>query len=370
MKLIHLCIGKNNNFNLIRILAALAVLVTHSFALSIGTGDVEPLKKSLDITIGMIAIDIFFITSGFLVTSSLMNRQNMIEFVCARILRIFPALWIMLVITVLFVGPYFSANSFSSYLLDYKTRCYFVKCFTLFTGVSYELPGVFNTNPYDNAVNGSLWTLPWEVRMYTILAVTWVGAACLGRFRDMAFRILIIVYFITSAICVIAIDFGSLSSAYDNQFRLFFMFFTGSAIYVLRHIICLSTSAFYFLLIILAISTIQKVLFHTVYHFSIAYMVFYLAYIPAGFIRKYNLIGDYSYGIYIYAFPVQQSLAALIPGISVLYMFMFSAVVTILLAGISWHAVEKRTLGLKENFVAQIKSRLAIFASPLSTERD
>ena len=370
MKLIYLCIGKNNNFNLIRIIAALAVLVTHSFALSIGTGDVEPLKKSLDITIGMIAIDVFFITSGFLVTSSLMNRQNIIEFSCARALRIFPALWIMLVITVLFIGPYFSANSLPSYLFDYKTRYYFVKCSTLFTGVSYELPGVFNTNPYNNAVNGSLWTLPWEVRMYTILAVTWIGAACLGRFRDIAFRILIIAYFIISAICVIAIDFGSLSTAYDTQFRLFFMFFTGSAIYILRRIIHLSTSSFCFVIIIVAISTIQKVFFHTIYHLSIAYIVFYLAYVPAGFIRKYNLIGDYSYGIYIYAFPVQQSLAALIPGISVLYMFMSSAAVTILLAGISWHAVEKRTLDLKENFVSQIKSRLAIFVSPLSTGRD
>ena len=71
--------GRDNNFNLIRVIAALAVLITHSFALAIGTGDAEPFQQTLGMTMGTIAVDIFFITSGFLVTASLLTRQSIIE---------------------------------------------------------------------------------------------------------------------------------------------------------------------------------------------------------------------------------------------------------------------------------------------------
>ena len=99
MKLSDFTSGRDNNFNLIRIIAALAVLVTHSFALATGTSAAEPFQKTLGMTIGSIAVDIFFITSGFLVTGSLLTRKSFIdfiEFVWARVLRIFPALLVML----------------------------------------------------------------------------------------------------------------------------------------------------------------------------------------------------------------------------------------------------------------------------------
>jgi len=88
---------------------------------------------------------------------------------------------------------------------------------------------------------------------------------------------------------------------------------------------------------------------------SIAYLLFFVAYIPAGQIRKYNRLGDYSYGLYIWAFPVQQSVAALIPGVSVVYMILISAAVSILLAIISWHIVERRALSLKDHYVGHTR---------------
>jgi peptidoglycan/LPS O-acetylase OafA/YrhL len=111
MRLIEAAQGKDNNFNLIRLIAALAVLVTHSFAIATGNPELEPLRGWLGMTIGDFAVDAFFITSGFLVTASLARRQSGLEFVCARVLRIYPALLVMVALTVFVVGPLLSRLS-------------------------------------------------------------------------------------------------------------------------------------------------------------------------------------------------------------------------------------------------------------------
>lgn len=101
------------------------------------------------------------------------------------------------------------------------------------------------------------------------------------------------------------------------------------------------------MLIVLVAAIGHRYVFFVVYTLFIAYLLFFLAYVPAGHIRKYNLLGDYSYGIYIYAFPVQQSVAALVPGVSVLNMILISFPVTVFLSALSWHLLERRALSLK-----------------------
>ena len=88
-----------------------------------------------------------------------------------------------------------------------------------------------------------------------------------------------------------------------------------------------------------------------VYKLTLAYVLFFIAYVPAGWIRHYNRPGDYSYGVYIYAFPVQQSVVALLPGVSVLSMVLLSSVLTFVLACLSWHLLEKRMMGMKGHCV-------------------
>src|SRR4029078_284798 len=92
--------------------------------------------------------------------------------------------------------------------------------------------------------------------------------------------------------------------------RLLFAFFCGAAFHVLKERIVLSRPVFWLLLLALLGSAIDRRAFFFVYTLAVPYLLFYCAYVPGGFIRRYNRVGDYSYGVYIYAFPVQQSIAA------------------------------------------------------------
>ncbi|WP_347987330.1 acyltransferase [Methylomonas sp. AM2-LC] len=350
MKLTNFVKGRDNNYNLIRIFAAFAVLVTHSFALAIGSADAEPFRETLGgKTIGSIAVDIFFLTSGFLVTASLLARQSAVEFVWARVLRIFPALLVMLLLTIFALGLYFSTLPIHSYLANPNTYKYFLKCISLFFGVEYNLPGVFESNPYKYAVNGSLWTLPYEVKMYAILAVIWMLFRFTPKFRTKIFKFTIISGAILAGLVIMLLHFEIVTgmTKYDKFLKLFFMFFSGATFFILREHITLSHSVFNVFFVALILSLLNKQIFFVVYMITLPYILFYAAYIPAGFIREYNKLGDYSYGVYIYAFPIQQSIAAIVPNISVLSMLIISSVITLVLAILSWHLLEKNALKLK-----------------------
>lgn len=368
MKLAHYTQGRDNNFNLVRIIAAFAVLVSHSFALALGSmvEFAEPLKKSLDVTLGSIAVDLFFIASGFLVTGSLLTRKSIVEFLWARLLRIFPALLVMVLLIVFGLGVYFTALPYSTYFADSKTYLFLVKNSTLLAGFAQKLPGVFLGNPVPNVVNGSLWSMPYEVRMYALLAILWTVARLAKQRRFLAFEWALVSIALAAGIWKL---FGYsaadvLDSGQGRLARLLFAFFSGATFYVLKERITLSRPLFWLLLGALLASALDRRAFFVVYSLAAPYLLFYFAYVPAGFIRRYNRVGDYSYGVYIYAFPVQQSVAALIPQVSVLSMFLLSATITLTLAVLSWHFLERHALDLKGFYVGHTRRLLG--AGPAS----
>ena len=167
-------VGRNNNFNLIRFAAAFMVLFSHSFVLIFGREGYEPLKSIIGFSLGDIAVDIFFIISGFLVTASLLLRNNLIAFAWNRFLRIYPALIIAVLFSVFIVGGLFTTLSTIDYLSDSETYKFLIKNTTLVFGSHIYLFHVFENAPYKNALNAPLWTLPWEVRMYGLLFI--IGA--------------------------------------------------------------------------------------------------------------------------------------------------------------------------------------------------
>ncbi len=350
MRLATAATGRDNNFNLIRIVAAALVLITHSFALSTGSPGAEPLRAPLGITLGVIAVDLFFVASGFLVYGSLLRSQSLIEFVWARTLRIQPALLAMLVLTVFGLGTLYTSEPLAAYLTSPRTAAYLVKCATLFGGVAYDLPGVFDHNPFAHGVNGSLWTLPYEVRMYAALALLWVAAGVLGGRRARLLQATVVSLALASGAAMAWLHFHGAGE--QPLPRLVFMFFSGATYHVFRERIELSGRMFALLLTgVVAAAFSHRDAFFVAYSLALAYILFWLAYVPAGWIRRYNRVGDYSYGTYIYAFPVQQAIVAKVPGITAAPLLFASALVTLTLAALSWHLVERHALAQKQRAV-------------------
>lgn len=342
--------SRDNNFNLIRFIAALLVLYSHSFALAIGSGDAEPLRATIGMTAGSIAVDIFFVTSGFLITSSYLARNNIIAFIWARILRIYPALLVAVIFCILFIGLWFTKYDTSEYLTHTQTYKFLLKNTTLFFGIEYKLPGVFHDVPWKNAVNGSLWTLPYEVKMYAVLAIVLTLTVFIGKWiSSVTFNSVLLLTGLLSIVFHIYNHFYSILPVIFV--RLFSMFFIGAAFYAYRESVLLSSRLFFVLLTLLMVSTISKDVFFIFYSLFLPYLIFYVVYVPSGGVRKFNSIGDYSYGLYIYAFPVQQSIAALIPGVTVATMIAYSFSITFILSILSWHLIEKRFLKMKESYV-------------------
>lgn len=358
LKLSNFTDSRNNNFNLIRIVAAYCVLITHSFVITMGTGDSQPFRHALGMSIGSISVDVFFLTSGFLVTASLLKRKNIIEFVWARILRIFPALFVMLTLTVFISGMFLTSLPKVSFFTNSKTYEYLIKSFTLINDIGYTLPGVFCSNPYKNFVNGSLWSMPYELKMYIILAGIWVLSKNFSIIRSKLFDTLVILIVLFAGISDFLYHF--IMHIDKNWARLVFMFFTGSVFFIFKDKIILSRIVFITFLILLIIATRNPVAFFIVYNLTLAYILFFIAFIPSGFVRYYNKFGDYSYGIYIYAFPVQQSIIFFIPRVSVLTMIIFSTIITFVFAFLSWHLIEKHALRLKDHFIIHTKLLLGV----------
>jgi peptidoglycan/LPS O-acetylase OafA/YrhL len=301
---------RENHFNLIRMAAAFAVLVSHSFALTQG---VEAQPGAHGIYLGAMAVDVFFVTSGYLVTASLM-RRTIVEFTVARVMRIYPALIVAVTVTTVALG------------FDWN---YLWKNALLFPGAPGTIEGVFDANP-SNGINGSLWTLPYEVRMYAALAIIGIVFK-----RDDSWLIVV-----TIALC----SFAWWVTLDTVLARLAWMFFAGSACQLLAVKLSLRTAA----VIVLPLTTVFAMTGSTAaYALALPIAVLTVAHIK-GPLLAYNRYGDLSYGVYIYAFPVQQSLIA--AGLTHPIAVLAAATVIVLpLACGSWHLIEKRALKLKDH---------------------
>lgn len=343
---------RDNNFDVLRLFAAAIVLVSHSFFLA---GVDDPFGDWTGITLGGLGVALFFAMSGFLILKSWSYRPVVGDFTRKRALRILPALWVAILLTTFVMGPIVTELSLVDYLLDPGTWRYAILGCALITfgGV---LPGVFEDNPYPDAVNGSLWTLPIEASAYVMVAVLgMVGALRRSWTLPTLFAI------------ALAVAFAVQENEVLMHLRLYAFFLAGMVMYAFRDRVVLSWPIAVVALVAWAASFNTPALV-VVSATALPYVVFVFAYRTPRSLRRIVAFGDVSYGLYIYAFPVQQ-LIALAIGDSVEWwqILLIAAPISWLLGLASWRLVERPALRHKPG-VTKAEDRISDPAMPIADD--
>jgi peptidoglycan/LPS O-acetylase OafA/YrhL len=331
-----------DNFLLLRFIAAAMVIVGHAYALSGIPGAADFVARAQlgnGLYTGSLAVDIFFVVSGFLVTGSYVRSGNLDTFVRSRALRVIPAYAICLFFCAFVIGPIYTEMSQSNYWASGSTYAYVITNLQFPNNQIWTLPGVFVHNGYPNVVNGSIWTLPAEVSMYLWVAA--LGMIGLFRKRWLA-NVALIALLIYGAYRPSGIQ---LINAIAEFARLAAFFLVGAFCFVNRHWIPISDWLL-LALIVIAYFLYKTGVFPWVLGMVIAYGSLWFAYRPN--LHFFNRFGDYSYGLYLWGFPVEQMVMhAFGAPTRPLWIFLVSFPLTLLCAIVSWHIVEKPALRLK-----------------------
>ncbi len=335
-----------NNFDLLRLCAALLVFWFHALVL---TGRPAPMLFGW-VAPGPLGVFIFFLISGYLVSRSWDADPHAGRFLVRRALRIFPALVVLVLVTMLLLGPALTTLPLRDYFLHPSFIDYFHNAVLQ---PRYALPGLFEHQVVPQVVNGSLWSLPVEFTLYVallVLGVTrmprWVPAMLLiaGCWATLQWAVkrdpLVI--------------FGGMIIQDLVQFGVYFLIGACVARYRLERWLTVTSlcGAAVLMLAAQAWPTLSRCVSWVA--FPCVFLTFGLAQSVAA--RALAHLGDYSYGVYIYAFPVQQSVLLLFPTLSMTAYVLASLAITLALAAASWHLVERRALRWKPRRPAGVRA--------------
>lgn len=340
----------NNNFNLIRLLAASFVLVTHSYTLTNrGEGDILSRLTSGSLSFSYTAVATFFCISGFLILQSAINSSGFSSFFFRRVLRIIPGLIGSLCFAVFILGPIFTTLSLKQYFTSLGTFKPLLSAFIYIQ--QYTIDSVFSTNP-NHALNGSLWTLKYEFTCYIVCFL----CVYLKLYRQRIFFLFLLILMLLFRIIIgnrlFWYDYASPlflwhNIRYINEW--FWFFLSGMVFYLYKDTFKINGL---FLIILLLVYTVFAA-------FKMEQVLRILSYIviPACVFYFYNykspekaFLGgnDFSYGMYIYGFPVQQTLIFITNNTINLYALIFlSILLTIPFSFLSWFFIEKKALKYK-----------------------
>ncbi|MDQ0739336.1 acyltransferase [Pseudomonas sp. W4I3] len=327
---------RDNNFNFIRMVAALFVLVSHAYPLSRGASEVEPLVRQLGFSLGGLGVFTFFCISGFFISLSYDRSKSKVDFVVARFLRLFPALLVVLVLSAFFVGPLFTTMGLHDYFSSSDVYSYVTTNLKL-KNIQFQLPGLFQDNPYPG-INGSLWTLYYEVLLYALV----LALGVVGLLKTLArTSIFFIAYFLFYFAFRFFLEGELIQPGFQTRMwvQWSFAFVVGMLFYSYRFNIRLDyrfLGACWLVVFLLYRSPVFVEFFVGAW----CYSVFWVAFNTQWLARQYNRLGDYSYGLYIYAFPTQEILAYLWKGISPVAMILVALPVALIPAILSWRFIE------------------------------
>ena len=325
----------HNEFDTLRIAAAMGVIFSHHFAL---TGTPAPTWLNFGM-VGGVAVMVFFTISGYLVTQSWLREPKVLRFLWKRWLRVWPGVLVAVLGNVILFGLLFTALPTREFLLHSQTLDYFRNL--LLYRAYVDLPAVFLGNPYPQVMNGPLWTIPMESLCYVVLAA--VGA--LGCLRSRAMASLICGAYLAYLLTQRNAD---LTGEMQHWYEYSAYFAHGALIALHREWFHAHARRF-----LLPLSVVALALFfglrmqHTAGLLLLPPLLICLGscHVPA--LSPLHRWGDPSYGIYLFGFPMAQAVQASWPDLP----FAVSLLLTIGLAAAagyaSWHAIESRALRLK-----------------------
>ena len=319
----------NDNLNAIRLCLAMLVLFSHSFAV-LGL----PQPEAFGWDFGSHAVHAFFAVSGYLVVGSYMRRPNLVQFAINRTLRIVPALLV--------------AYVFGRFL--------------------FEWYGEYSGNPLPFRRNNSLWTIPWEITCYAACA----SAGAIGLLHRDRYNVVFAFIWIMAFASL-----GSGHEAYALILPMLLSFLMGGFIAVYEGGINMRLAASISVLVLagLLLDGWLKLLPHALYFVpdisgadivtiqqwpvvvSMAFCVVYLGkYAPPRLV----LHEDYSYGVYLFAWPMQQLVVATSLSLGLALnpysLSVAAALPTFCIAALSWHLIEKPALRRKKRGTAGRRS--------------
>ena len=340
-------IGRNN-LDFFRFWLAILVIFSHSYALTEGDEHNEPLGILThgQLNSGPFAVCCFFIISGFLITHSWMRSQSPLSYLKKRICRIYPGFIVATLVGIFVIAPAVSDT------FEFGKRQILLLPLNLMVMRPVALPGVFPNNPYPGSLNGSLWTIPYEFKCY--LVVMLVGSIGLLKNRKHWFLGL----FIATVLAGAAYPYFDIPELNKGGFAAivgsalvwsWFLpcFGAGMVFYIFRDRIPYSSLIFVFSAIAFIIAAMLPPLGRLVFPFAISYALFWLAFHPSIRLDGWSRYGDFSYGIYLFAFPIQQLVQFWMPGCSPFTNFLIATPLSVIAGALSWHLVEKHFLKQK-----------------------
>jgi peptidoglycan/LPS O-acetylase OafA/YrhL len=354
IKLSSLLTRGNNNFDLVRLLAALAVMVGHaSFFTSPVTG-IDPIWPGahkdpigtfthLEYS-GSLAVYAFFLLSGMLISASANRNDSTFGFLVLRIGRIWPGLIVNVLLCALVIGPIFtSVQGLGQYLSHSMTLEYIWRNITLLDGIAFALPGVFDHAPASGLINPALWTLPIELYCYLLVLLFSLTGLLKNRARWIFG-------------CGVIFMLFMLGTHYPRSFSIYpamlkrnggysfypaAFFMLGMLLYSIRNCISLDfrvASTLICAYLAARGTVIAAPLFYAAFVYGV---LWFSGYQSLAALRPPH---DYSYGIYIYGFVSQQIVLELWPSRTGYSNLLISIPLAISLAAASWHLIEQPSL--------------------------
>lgn len=325
---------RDNNFDAVRLIAALAVVVGHAWPL---TGSSHPLRLA-GIPIFTLAVFVFFSLSGYLVATNWRRDSRVLPFLIRRALRIFPALVVVIVLTTFLIGPFATRLSVNDYFASSQTWTYLTNVSLV---ASYQLPGVFDSNPQP-VVNGALWTLGPEFLCYLGVVIASLLAVALRIHRPHARAATFVAIGVVLAVCS-RLPFAAFDGPRAALTAMVF-FACGAALAQLPGPRLPLWPCALIAPVWLIAGALLPESSQILAWLSLPYVVLACGARSTRYVRRAGRFGDVSYGVYLWGFPVQQLVWLVWPHLDIGVNVVLVLVLTSSTAFASWHLVEKRAL--------------------------